>query len=93
MNTEPLLVNSPLEVTGVTTLDIDQNGVILGPTSNQVEVPEPSPVDILLNAQFQAALLAELGADSNIRYAAKKTAIFIERLLRDMERHRRIVGG
>lgn len=93
MNTEPIVVNNTLDVTGNITLDVDQNGVILGPTSNQVEVPEPSPVDVLLNAQVQATLLVELGADSNIRYAAKKAEAALGRLLRDMERHRRIVGG
>jgi hypothetical protein len=57
------------------------------------EPQEPSPVVTLTAAQMTASLLAVAGASDNIRYAAKKATEMLGRLLRDLEHHRRLIGG
>ena len=52
-----------------------------------------NPVVVLTDAQLHAAMLGEAGATSDIRYAGKKAAEVLGRLLGHMEKHRRIVGA
>lgn len=65
----------------------------IAPVDEAPSEPEmPNPVIILTEAQVHATMLAEAGATYDIRYAGKRAADMVGRLLGHMERHRRIVG-
>lgn len=61
-------------------------------TTDAVEPEIPNPVEALTAAYLTASGLDVAGATDEIRYAAKKATRTIGYLLREMERHRRVVG-
>jgi hypothetical protein len=104
MDTEPLIVTG--ETTFEPSIDVEFTGaltVIGGTTLEATELGveagvSPGPQDQSLvtklhAAYVEASVLAVAGGDTNIRYSARKTTQFIGRLLRDLEIHRRRVGG
>lgn len=62
------------------------------PVATEEVVEAPSPTIILGQAREQAAVLAESGATYDIRYAGKRAAEMLGRLIKHIEHHRRIVG-
>lgn len=83
MTPEALVVDGTLEVTGDVEIEDEAPATV---------EDLPNPVVALNAAYFQASMLAEAGATYQIRYTAMKAGQAIERLIRDLEHHRRITG-